>query len=313
MRRKAKGALIAAALVAALVCIAHFTGCLNVGMPRRTCLATVSKTNTAVSFTAPIGTLHQIVFDMPTSGTAPSGQLVITGEGKTLMDITIRPKSVQDCNWLHAESKGKSCVLTWDLSEEQRHLDHLFNPGQEYHVELTLDAAPSEGSSLWLTWVEAVNVFAQSLEPKSQEKIDEIVRPRPAIGTSPPQPEAEDSSCTNGCQEKKTGWQQVWRSEQSSISDKYEAARVLVSSNMTRRAVTNVLGQFSAAVRYHGLAIKGEKAEAFSRQGVRYKFSDGQIDILFIPDGEQFDDWKFDQIRLHTNREERATDPDSSK
>jgi len=159
---------------------------------------------------------------------------------------------------------------------------------------------------------------AKTLSKPKRVALDEVIRKMPLTQvpgdadrkfTEPQRRQTEAETKELKAMNNKTGWQQVWRLEQSSISDKYEAARALVSSNMTVRAVTNVLGQFSAAVRYHGLII-GKKTESFSRRGVSYKFPDGTIDILFIPNGEQFDDWKFDEIRLHTNREERATDPE---
>jgi hypothetical protein len=101
------------------------------------------------------------------------------GDGKILAEIAISRQEAQDCNWLHDKSKGKTYILTWGLREEQIPLDYLLHPGHKYQVELKLDEPPLDGSSLWLAWVEGVNVFAQSLAQRRQEQIDRSVQPSP--------------------------------------------------------------------------------------------------------------------------------------
>lgn len=180
MKSRTKGVLIAVAFIGAFACLTRLTGCLNVGMPRRVRLADVSATKTAVSFIFPRGDVHQIVYDIPKDGSVPSGRLAVCGDGKMLAQTAICPQNIQACNWLHEESKGKTYILTRGLTKGQTPLHDLLTPGYKYRVELILDEPPLDGSSLWLTWVQAVNVFAQSLAPRSQEQIDRSVQPSPA-------------------------------------------------------------------------------------------------------------------------------------
>jgi hypothetical protein len=158
-------------------------------MPTRVRLAEALGSRTTILLALPEGDGHQIILDVPASGTAPSGRLAIAAGGKTVVDITIRPEDLQDCNWLHETSKGKTYILTWEFSKLKT-LRSFLEPKQKCYIELALNAPPPEGSSLWLFWVEGVNVFAQSLTPRTQEQMNGSVQPSlQSIGAGIPQAE----------------------------------------------------------------------------------------------------------------------------
>jgi len=98
-------------------------------------------------------------------------------------------------------------------------------------------------------------------------------------------------------------WILVWRSVDASVSDRHEAARVLLSASMTVSDVTRILGQYSASYRERGLSV-GVEARPFSRKGVSYEFSDGSVAILFAPNATPSQEWRADQVILRNSEGE---------